>query len=72
MGPQRSLLPACMYGCLPAYVRAHRYARFTWGDQRSLQEIPAAAGVDMRESLRHFHTRYYSSRLMTVVVLGKW
>ena len=50
---------------------SHPCGRFSWGNAKSLQELPAAAGVDMRAALRAFHEEHYSSRLMTLAVLGQ-
>ena len=49
----------------------HVYHRFGWGDQRSLVERPAEAGIDVREALVRFHRERYSANLMTAVVLGQ-
>lgn len=50
---------------------SHPFHGFSWGDKRSLQEQPAARGDDMRAALTAFHSKYYSSHLMTAVVLGQ-
>jgi secreted Zn-dependent insulinase-like peptidase len=49
----------------------HPYHRFSWGDQRSLVERPAADQRDMSKALREFHKKYYGAQLMTLVVLGR-
>ena len=49
----------------------HPYHRFTWGDKRSLEEVPQRNGADMRAALQSFHERYYAAHYTTVVVLGK-
>ena len=49
----------------------HVYHRFGWGDQRSLVERPAEAGIDVREALVRFHREHYSANLMTAVLLGQ-
>ena len=48
----------------------HPYHRFGWGDQRSLVEQPAAAGIDVQAQVVRFHAERYSANLMTAVVLG--
>jgi len=50
---------------------AHPYHRFGWGDKRSLEELPAAAGIDVRAAMGKFHGQHYSSNLMTLVMLGQ-
>jgi insulysin len=37
---------------------------------KSLQEVPAAAGVDVRAELKRFHAQYYCAQMMQLVVLG--
>ena len=49
----------------------HIYHRFGWGDQRSLVDRPAEAGIDVREALARFHRERYSANLMTAVILGQ-
>ena len=51
-------------------AEGHPFHRFMWGDTRSLEQRPAAAGIDMAEKLRDFHSTYYSSRLMSMCILG--
>lgn len=39
--------------------------------RQTLGEEPKEKGVDIREELLKFHSKYYSSNLMRLVVLGK-
>ena len=50
---------------------SHPYGRFSWGNARSLQQLPAERGVDMRAALRSFHEAHYSSAHMTLAVVGQ-
>lgn len=43
---------------------------FTWGNRKSLQTDPAAAGVDVRGELTQFYTRHYLPQRMHLVVRG--
>lgn len=46
-------------------VEGHIYSKFTWGNRKSLVELPAAAGIDVRSQLlqyyRQAHTRSVSA-----------
>ena len=48
----------------------HPYARFGWGDARSLEVRPRELGLHMEAELRAFHERFYSANLLTMVLLG--
>ena len=41
------------------------------GNKYSLKTHPQELGVDVRQELLDFHSKYYSSNLMTLVVIGK-
>ncbi|KAG9414075.1 Nrd1 complex RNA-binding subunit [Aphanomyces cochlioides] len=49
----------------------HPFHRFNWGNTKSLQEIPAGLGIDVRDSMLRFYENYYSSNLMKLVVCGQ-
>ena len=49
----------------------HPYDRFGWGNRRSLVEEPRRTAVDVRAELLRFHSTYYSSSLMTAVIIGR-
>ena len=49
----------------------HVYRRFGWGNRKSLVEMPKADGTDVRGALQAFHRKYYSTNLMSLVILGK-
>ena len=64
---------ACRVEQLIAHMSApdHPYHRFGWGNKRSLVDLPKAAGTDMRAALVGFHGRFYSSNIMSLVIVGK-
>ena len=41
------------------------------GSLETLKVVPAEKGIDIRELLMKFHSKYYSSNIMSVAVLGK-
>ena len=41
------------------------------GNKYSLKTRPQELGVDVRQELLDFHSKYYSANLMTLVVIGK-
>ncbi|KNC52137.1 insulin-degrading enzyme [Thecamonas trahens ATCC 50062] len=48
----------------------HPYSAFDCGNVVSLEEVPAATGVDVRAELMAFHAKWYSANLMRLVVYG--
>lgn len=44
---------------------------FFVGNKETLLEIPKQRGQDARDELLKFHSKYYSSNIMAVSVLGK-
>lgn len=47
----------------------HPIHRFTCGNIDTLWKNPKANGIDIVESLRHFHGEYYSSNIMKLVLV---
>ena len=48
----------------------HILRKFSWGNMNSLKSIPEAHGVDMRATLRAFHSLHYVPENMKLVVLA--
>ncbi|TYZ62278.1 hypothetical protein PybrP1_011397 [[Pythium] brassicae (nom. inval.)] len=49
----------------------HAYDSFSWGNRESLQTIPAAKGIDVRDAMIAFYRRYYAPRAMKLCVYGE-
>ncbi len=49
----------------------HPYHKFSTGNLKTLGEDPKKKGIDIRNTLIEFHSRWYSANLMSLVVLGK-
>ncbi|XP_071947721.1 insulin-degrading enzyme-like [Antedon mediterranea] len=49
----------------------HVYTKFNAGNKNTLQTIPLQEGVNVREELLNFHSKYYSSNIMALAILGK-
>ena len=49
----------------------HPFNAFFWGNLKSLQQQPAAAGVDMRRQLLEFYDAHYCAPRMSLVVVGQ-
>lgn len=49
----------------------HPYSKFGTGNLKTLQTEPEKLGLNVRDELLKFHTKYYSSNLMTLCLLGK-
>lgn len=41
------------------------------GNKETLLTLPKEKGVDTRDELLKFHSKYYSSNIMALAVLGK-
>ncbi|KAH7476370.1 Nardilysin-like [Phytophthora ramorum] len=50
---------------------SHPYHRFSWGNKKSLLELPEKTGVDVREQILQFYEKYYSANIMKLVVCGE-
>jgi insulysin len=48
----------------------HPYSRFNTGSKKTLSEVPAERGIDVRAALLDFHREYYSANLMHLCVTG--
>jgi insulysin len=48
----------------------HPFSRFNTGCTRTLRDVPAERGVDVRAALLHFYDKYYSANLMHLSVTG--
>ncbi|RHY93303.1 hypothetical protein DYB35_000165, partial [Aphanomyces astaci] len=49
----------------------HPFQHFNWGNTKSLRDIPAARGIDVRARVRSFYDSHYSANLMKLVVCGQ-
>ncbi|BFZ09211.1 hypothetical protein BsWGS_12249 [Bradybaena similaris] len=49
----------------------HDFSKYGTGNKETLETIPKSKGLDVREELLKFHSRYYSSNIMGLCVLGK-
>ncbi|CAG9789778.1 unnamed protein product [Diatraea saccharalis] len=49
----------------------HPFHKFGTGNRETLETIPKAKGINVRDELLKFHDKWYSSNIMTLVVLGK-
>ena len=43
----------------------------TKGNKETLVSLPSSRGQDVRKELLEFHSKYYSSNVMALAVLGK-
>ncbi len=48
----------------------HLYQKFSWGNRKSLWDMPREAGVDVRAALLQYYRQQYSAERMALVVLG--
>ena len=51
------------------YDRTHPFCRFSWGNLRSIRDVPAQLGIDKMKLLREFYDKYYYGANMRVVVM---
>eukprot|EP01080_Neovahlkampfia_damariscottae_P000884 gene884-9795_t len=49
----------------------HPFSKFGTGNLETLKETPSKKGINVREELKKFHAKYYSSNIMKLVVYGK-
>ncbi|CAN7999339.1 unnamed protein product, partial [Ixodes pacificus] len=49
----------------------HDYCKFGTGNKATLDSLPKARGLNVREQLLQFHRQWYSSNIMALVALGK-
>ncbi|XP_065350054.1 insulin-degrading enzyme-like isoform X1 [Cloeon dipterum] len=52
-------------------IKDHPYSKFGTGNLQTLVEDPQKNGINVREALLKFHRDYYSSNIMSLVILGK-
>jgi secreted Zn-dependent insulinase-like peptidase len=50
----------------------HPMAKFSWGNLKSLRDIPAKLGVDTLKELRTFFDRYYYAANMRLAIIGAY
>lgn len=50
----------------------HIYRKFRTGNTKTLEEVPQSLGIDVRSELLSFHSRWYSSNIMTLAVSFFW
>ena len=48
----------------------HPYSKYGIGNLKTLKTEPQKLGLDVREELIKFHSKYYSANLMTLCLLG--
>lgn len=51
-------------------VPEHPYHKFGTGDSKTLRDVPASKGIDVRKALLDFHSRHYSAGRMTLSIVG--
>ena len=49
----------------------HEFSKFGTGNKDTLDILPKAKGVSVRDRLLEFHSTWYSSNIMSLVVLGR-
>lgn len=49
----------------------HPYSQFGTGNLETLQDAPGREGLDVRDELIKFHSKYYSANIMKLVILGR-
>ena len=49
----------------------HPYSKFGTGNLKTLKIEPEKLGLNVRDALLEFHSKYYSANLMTLCLLGK-
>lgn len=49
----------------------HEYTYYGTGNKDTLDTIPKSKGINTRDELLKFHSKYYSSNIMSLAVLGK-
>ncbi|KAG0345812.1 Insulinase (Peptidase M16) [Podila humilis] len=49
----------------------HPYSQFGTGNLETLQDAPGREGIDVRDELIKFHSKYYSANIMKLVILGR-
>ena len=50
----------------------HPFTKFSWGNLKTLKDIPVEAGIDVMDMLWNFYNQYYFARNMRLVVIGAY
>lgn len=50
---------------------SHPYSKFGTGNKTTLNDIPKATNVNVRDELIQFHQKWYSANIMSLAVFGK-
>lgn len=50
---------------------SHPYSKFGTGNKKTLSDDPKCNGIDVRDSLLHFHDKWYSANIMCLSVYGR-
>ncbi|XP_066956310.1 insulin-degrading enzyme [Macrobrachium rosenbergii] len=50
---------------------SHDFSKFGTGNKETLDSLPKEKGINVRDHLLEFHNKWYSSNIMSLVVLGK-
>ena len=50
----------------------HPFTKFSWGNLKTLKDMPTNAGVDVMALLRTFYHQYYCAKNMKLVVVGAY
>ena len=51
--------------------KGHPYSKFGTGNKETLVQIPKEKGINVRDELLKFHSKWYSSSIMSLIVLGQ-
>ncbi|XP_034244574.1 insulin-degrading enzyme isoform X2 [Thrips palmi] len=51
--------------------KGHPYAKYGTGNKKTLVEKPKEMGICVREELLKFHSKWYSSNMMSLIILGR-
>ncbi|CAB3224477.1 unnamed protein product [Arctia plantaginis] len=49
----------------------HPFYKFNMGNKETLKAIPESKGINIREELLKFHQKWYSTNIMSLIVVGK-
>lgn len=55
---------------LEAYETQHVFSKFSWGNKKSLVDIPASNSIDMKSLIKSFHNKYYTPSSMKLVCIA--
>lgn len=57
--------------CHTCSIPDHPFCKFTWGNTKSLKDIPQSKGINVLEEMKTFYREHYSANLMKLVVFGE-